>query len=192
MRYFKLMEDYGGEDDVVCRIEDTCEFEQYDLKLGNFINNWNADMTFYFDLQEGIRFTDYLSNDMGWFLISKRFRNIIEELGVKAQFLPVNLVNLENNQRLDEYVVVNVLDVVDAINLDRSTYTVFEMEDEKIYNITLYALNENPINGKHIFKLKGKEIPIFVSQTFKQLVEENNITGCDFLEVEVVPKRKTS
>lgn len=186
MRYFKLMEDYGGEDDVVCRIEDTHGFE-YEVDMGKFINNWNADMTFYFDLQEGNRFTDYLSNDLGWFLVSKKFKNIIERLEVRAQYLPVNLVNLENNKRLDEYVVVNVLDVIDAINLKNSDCSIrFLKNGEKFVSIRKYALNENKINGKHIFKLKGDEIPIFVFQTFKQLIEENNITGCDFLEVEVV------
>ncbi|API92409.1 hypothetical protein J32TS6_41620 [Virgibacillus pantothenticus] len=82
--------------------------------------------------------------------------------------------------------LTKLLDVVDVINYERSTYTIFELEDEKIYDITKFALNENKINGKHIFKLKDKGIPIFVSETFKKLVEENNITGCDFLEVEVV------
>ena len=52
-----------------------------------------------------------------------------------------------------------------------------------VNSVRKYAVSEDKINNKKLFKLKGDEIPLFVSETFKQLVEESNITGCKFLEI---------
>ena len=39
----------------------------------------------------------------------------------------------------------------------------------------------------YIFKLgKGEQIPIFVSEKFKNCFEEHKLTGIDFLEIKVV------
>ena len=42
------------------------------------------------------------------------------------------------------------------------------------------------IGNKNIFKLKDDTIPIFVSEKFKNIVEENSLIGFQFLEVKVV------
>jgi hypothetical protein len=43
------------------------------------------------------------------------------------------------------------------------------------------------VNGADVFKLPNhQEIPIFVSETFKNKVEESGITGMEFLEIKVV------
>lgn len=188
MKYFKLILDASNDNDVVVHCEDTHGFEQYELKEGNFLENWNDNITFYFNLQDGNRFTDYLANNLGWFIVSKKFRNLINRIGEGVQFLPVNVIDFESKSRIedDEYFVANVLDVVDALNLENSDYSVLDLDDEKIYSVRKYAVSEDKINNISLFKLKGDEIPLFVSETFKQLVEESNITGCDFLEIRTI------
>ncbi|MBX9973974.1 Imm43 family immunity protein [Cytobacillus firmus] len=136
---------------------------------------------------EGDQIPDYIHNNLSWFVVSSQFQRILNEIDKDGvQFLPINILNEKNNNLTQGYSVANVINVVDAINYENSAYTVFELEEEKIYDITKYALDENDINGKHIFKLNGDEIPIFVSELVKDLIEKNNITGCDFLEVQVI------
>ncbi|WP_018934455.1 imm11 family protein [Gracilibacillus lacisalsi] len=185
MKYFKLILDDSNDNDVVVHCKDTHGFEQYELKEGNFLENWNNNITFYFNSFEGNRFTDYLANNLGWFIVSKKFKKLIKNIEDDIQFLPVNVVDLESKSKIDndEYFVVNVLGIVDALNLENSDYSVMDLDGEKIYSVRKYAVSEAKINNKNLFKLQGDEIPLFVSETFKQLVEENNITGCEFLEI---------
>lgn len=187
MKYFKLILDTTNDNDVVVNCENTLGFEQYELKEGNFLKYWNDNITFYFNPHDGNRFTDYLANNLGWFIVSKKFKSLINKIEEGVQFLPVNVVDIESKTRLDdEYFVANVLEVVDALNLENSDYSVMDLDGEKIYSVRKYAVTKEKINNKAIFKLKGDEIPLFVSETFKNLVGENDITGCGFLEIKTI------
>jgi hypothetical protein len=187
MKYYKLILDDSNEKDVVCHCEETFGFEQYELKEGKFIENWNKNITFYYNPKEGDILTDYLANNLGWFIVSKKFKDIINELGTsEIQYLPVNIVDLESNSNKNIYYVANVLEVVDAIDLEHSDYSVMELDNEKIYSIRKYALKQEGIINKDLFKLNGDEIPLFVSESFKHSVETYNITGCDFSEIRTI------
>ena len=187
MKYFKLVLDDSNKDDVVCHCEDTHGLEQYELKEGLLIENWNDNIKFYFNPMDGDRFTDYLANNLGWFIVSKKLKDTISKLGVeRVQYLPVNIVDLERNSSINEYYVANVLEVADALNLENSDYSVMDLEGEKIYSIRKYAVTKDKINNSDMFKLKGDEIPLFVSENFRKSVEESNITGCEFLEIRTV------
>lgn len=187
MRYFKLLLDDSNGNDVVGHCDNTYGFEQYELSDGEYIHDWNKDTTFVFNPSEGDRLTDYLANNLGWFIVSTRFKRVLYDLNEDGvQYLPIKVVNSEDKTVLNDYYVANVINVVDAINLEYSDYSVINFGDEKIYSIRKYALNKKAIKINHLFKLKGFEIPIFVSELLKELVTKNNITGCDFLEVKVV------
>lgn len=187
MRYFKLLLDDSNENDVIGRCDNTYGYEQYELSEGKYIQDWIKDITFVYNPSEGNRLTDYLANNLGWFIVSSRFKEVLCDLNEGGvQYLPVKVINSEDNTVLNNYYVANVFNVVDAINLNHSDYSVINLDDEKIYSIRKYALNKNEIKMNHLFKLKGFEIPLFVSESVKELVTENNITGCDFLEVKVI------
>lgn len=187
MRYFKLLLDDSNDNDVICRCDNTHGFEQYELSEGKSIQEWNKDIIFLFDPSDGERLTDYLANNLGWFIVSTRFKDVLCELNVgEVQYLPIKVINSRDKAILNNYYVANVINVVDAINLDHSDYSVINLSDEKVYSIRKYALSKNEIQMNHIFKLKGFEIPLFVSESVKELVIKNNITGCDFLEVKVI------
>jgi len=66
-----------------------------------------------------------------WFFISSRFATILNELEkARVQFLPLN-INGVGDSTLPGYKVANVINVVDAINYEKSTYSIFELDDEK-------------------------------------------------------------
>ena len=76
--------------------------------------------------------------------------------------------------------------VIDALDLDNSKYDVFELDDEKIISVEKYALKSSEIVNRHIFRLKDDTIPIFISETLKKVIEDNDFTGFEFLEVDVI------
>lgn len=75
-----------------------------------------------------------------------------------------------------------------ALCLDKSKY--FETEIEgigTIYTVSKYGIYADKTDGADVFKLSNRqEIPIFVSEKFKDLIEKVNITGISLTEISVV------
>jgi hypothetical protein len=187
MKYFKLLlDDDGCEDDIVCYHKEMYGIGQYDVLKGRMLSHWDERVALFYDPIKGNIPTDYLANSLGWFLISINFKSILEHLDPDIEYKPISIINQNDKRFLMEYYVANILDLVDALDLSQSDYSVYEAKGKKITAIRKYALNKNKLEGKNIFKLVGDEIPIFVSEKFKNIVEANGITGCDFLEVKTV------
>lgn len=77
-----------------------------------------------------------------------------------------------------EYYLVNVKDVIDCIDYEKLEYTTIPTGE--IFWFDKYAFKEETIKDKNIFK--STEEPLgkaFVSEEFKRLVIENNLTGFD-------------
>lgn len=74
MRYYKLLMDSSGDNDIVCHYENDYGIQQYDLKMGKKFDGWNEDFEFYYDVTEGEQATDYLANDMGWLVVSGKLK----------------------------------------------------------------------------------------------------------------------
>ena len=61
--------------------------------------------------------------------------------------------------------------------------TIDEVRDEKIISVEKYAFKKEMVDGKDFFRLKDDTIPIFVSETVKEIVENNKLLGFDFWEI---------
>lgn len=188
MRYFKLIYDFENDDDYVVVISDK-KAEEYDKKIlkGELIKNWDREIKFEYNVEEGKIFTDYLANDNGWLIVSKNFFDLMEDIvGETIQYLDINITNSITKEEYKNYKVANVTTLLDALDLENSIYDFFELDDEKILSVEKYALKREKIKNYNIFKLKDECIPIFVSEKVKEIVEKNSLTGFQFLEVKVV------
>lgn len=188
MKYYKLAMDMKRENDIVCHYENDFGIQQNSLNVGKVFNDWKEEFTFFYDMEEGNIATDYLANDKGWFVVSEKLKNILESINTEIQFLPVEVVEKHQRMNVGNYYVANVVKLIDALCLEKSDY--FETEIEElgtIYTVSKYAIYEEKVNDVDVFKLPNhQEIPIFVSERFKNIVEDNAITGIEFLEISVV------
>lgn len=114
----------------------------------------------------------------------KRVLDVLE--GERIQYFPVDVINKITQEVIQDYFFANILHVRDALNLEHSDYSIFELDGEKIYSVRKYALNERDVEGAHVFKLKGDEIPKFASEAFKDAAESEGLTGIDFSSVKAV------
>lgn len=186
MRYFKLMYDYERDDKYVnCDNGDIGNMNEYEVSEGCRIDRWDK-VTFKYNSNEGDILSDYLANVYGWLVVSDAFRklthNIIQD---QIQYLPIRLVESNTKREIDSFSVANVVKLVDALDLEKSKYDIFELGDRKIIDVEKYALKKEIIKDCHIFRLQDDTIPIFVSETLKKVIEENNLLGFAFLEVDV-------
>lgn len=183
IQLYQLLYDYNGGDDVICcYARDLCGIDQYDVMRGDKIDDWGNRIVFDCDLSSGGRLTDYLCNDLAWFVVSPKFRRALEENGITGlQYLPINVVDATDGRTLTGYAVANVVDVVDALDLQHSKYVDEFDEDGTLYRfIHVYAIRSEQLHGRDVFRLKGELPCIFVSDKFRRVVKKNGITGCDF------------
>ena len=188
MKYYLLSYDYENDDEyIIITATNKAEKYNYNMLKGEKIENWDEDVIFQYSNDEGIIFTDYLASNNRWLVVSEKFRRLIGEIESDSiQYLDIKIKNSRTDKINDTYKVANVITILDALDLENSQYDVFELDDKKILSIEKYALRKNMIENKNIFRLKDDTIPIFVSERFKNIVEENSLIGFQFLEVKVL------
>lgn len=187
MRYYKLIYDYEQDDNYVnCDTASIGNMNEYVTITGKEVKQWD-EVVFEYDSAEGNILTDYLANLYRWFIVSddfcKKTREIIEN---QVQYLSVKVCDRFTRLEVGSYFVANIVTVIDALDFENSKYDIFELDDEKIISVEKYALKSNKIVDKHIFRLKDDTIPIFVSESLKKIIEDNNLSGFAFLEVDVI------
>lgn len=187
MKCYKLCMDTERKNDIIAHYDDDYGIGLNKMSIGKFYENWDNRFSFYYEKREGSVASDYLANDKGWFVVSKKLKDLLLRMNTNIQFLPVS-VNEKNGEKKYDYFIANILTLVDALCLENSDY--FESAIPRIgsiYTISKFAVYERKIEGMDVFKLTNRqEIPIFVSETFKEAVERNNITGIGFREIKVV------
>jgi len=187
MKYYKLSMDMSRKNDIVCHYEEDFGIQQNEMCIGKVFNDWSGEFTFAYDENEGHIATDYLANDKGWFVISEKLKKLLEKMNTEIQFFPVKVVEKQGAE-IQKYYVANILKVVDALCLDKSEY--FETEISglgTIYTVSKFAVYEEKVKTADVFKLANKqEIPIFVSERFKEMLEINDILGVSLKEIRVV------
>ncbi len=188
MRYYKLSMDMERENDIVCHYQNDYGIQQNALNVGRFFEGWDDRFEFFYVKEEGDVWTDYLANDKGWFLVSDRLKILLEAVNTDIQFLKVRIKEKNNEEASDQYYIANIIKVVNALCLDKSQYFVTEIEGiGTIYTVSKYGIYADKTDGADVFKLSDRQqIPIFVSEKFKNLIERENITGISLTEIDVV------
>ena len=188
MEYYKVMIDITGKNDIVCHFENDYGIQQYELNSGKEYNNWDNRFEFYYDKNEGDTVTDYLANDKGWFLISDKFKMLIESFNIKAQFFPVKIKEINTNKYLLDFYICNIINVVDALCLEESDYFTINTKSKGVINsIKKFAVYKSKLLSVDMFKLgDGHNIPIFISQKFRDELCSQNITGIELLKIKSV------
>ena len=189
MEYYKLSVDAEGKNDIICYCENDYGIQQYELSRGEIFDRWDERVQFYYIKEEGDVWTDYLSNDMGWFLVSEKLKRILESVNTDIQFFKTIIKEKNNKTDVREYYIANIIKVVDALCLEKSDYFESKVKIEGYgvrYYVRKYGIYASKTEGADVFKLeKNQEIPIFVSERFKKILEEENITGASLTEIEV-------
>ena len=187
MKYYKLSLNMDGENDVVCHFENDFGMNQNMMITGKNVKNWDKRFEFFYVKEEGNIWTDYLANDKGWFLVSKKLKTLLESVNTDIQFFEVNIKEKNNKAVSQIYYIANIVKTVDALCLDKSLY--FETKIEgmgTIYTISKYGIYEDKTENADVFKLSNRqEIPVFVSEKFKNLIEKEQITGISLTEINV-------
>lgn len=167
MKFYKLSIEVSGENDIVCHYKDDLGIQQYEFKTGQTFNRWDGSFKFYYDKSEGEVPTDYLANDMGWFVVSRRLKTIMETLNTKIEYFPVDIVELKSGDSLEGYYIANILKVVDALCLEESDYHEIQTKSVgTIYNVRKYAIYESKVENSDILNWEIDRKFLFLFQKY--------------------------
>lgn len=187
-----LDEEKSTADQMVCRAEENYEqkygINKYDLFSGSRFDNWNETFTFLYSREEGNVTTDYIANNLGWILISSRFKVAMERINEikNVQYLPVAIKEISTNEVMNGFYVLNIIGFSNALDLENSVYKVLQSRGKKMLSIIKFALNETELDNLHILRLEQHKFSTFISEALKSELNKNFIKGCDFLEIKVV------
>lgn len=109
-------------------------------------------------------------------VFNQKAKDILEEhIGSSVEFLPLDYK--EEN--------IFLLNVTQLIPLDiENAEVVYFPDNVRILDIEKYDFKEKDIDNAMIFTAKEKPLlDILVTEKFKQIVEENNLTGLKFTKV---------
>jgi hypothetical protein len=171
-------------------------FNEWDLKAGTYINDWDLNITAFYDKE--LDNTDYpFATDL-LSVYSPRRRSLMEDLRInEIQYLPLRIKRQDGEKEVYGYSIANYLRVIDCLNREKSVYQVWTKDNllywEKRTNmigtfrdVTNAVLDFDKIGDAKIFRLWGWETMVVLREDVKQAIEEAGITGCEFYKIEVV------
>jgi hypothetical protein len=109
-------------------------------------------------------------------VLSSRAKQVVEPLlGDRAQWLPLAFDE-------QEYWLLNLLNIVDALDEERSVITRLPTNPNAI-TIDAYALRPEAVAQEWMFKIRKAPYDVLVTERFRSLVEDNGLTGLYFQPV---------
>jgi hypothetical protein len=125
-------------------------------------------------------------------IYSSRLRWALVAAGISVvQYLPIQ-VFLTSGEPLTGFSVANILNSVDALDLEHSTVERYEADyflpnrRGLISGVTRPVLVRRAVVGYDIVRLSSYQAPIYVSERFVGVFESGNFTGYSFCEVGTV------
>jgi hypothetical protein len=106
-----------------------------------------------------------------------------QAITILEQYLQGNTEILNLKSRVGNYSIINVTNVIDCIDYDKSDFKRFKSSGE-IMKFFKYCFIADKIAGAHIFKIT--DLPhgyVFVSDDFKTKVEQSGLVGYEFIKV---------
>ena len=169
--YYQLWFSEGNPDPFLASLVDLQGVDEYFVYRGAYVEEWPLNITF---VGKGRNPTDYLvSAPVSWTIVSKRVQQAFADCKIEGvQFLPVS-VQHESGIRLPGYSLLNVLNIIPALDYKRTRWLTPDKENVEHVelNIVQVALRGSAICGYDIFRIREDVVSIFVSQRVVECLE---------------------
>lgn len=185
MSFYKVIYSETEESTVVLCDYDLRGFKYTNLLVGETVEQWDENVCLYYD-KEGV-WEDYLANPLHWPVASERFAMLLDRRAAGSiQCFSARLQNRLNGELKPGYYVVNVTELIPALDLDRSDYDSFSPEKGRVHRLHKPVISCAKVrSGAHIFRLAEYPFSLIVSGELRETILDSEITGIDFWEVEI-------
>lgn len=183
MNFYRLIYPDEENDILILNDYELYGFKYTDLLVGKIIDKWNKNIQLFYD-QEG-KLEDYISNPLGWPIVSQRIVKIFDSLEiVNIQYFPANILHKTSNKEIHSYHIVNVLELISALDLEKSVYDSWDDSRKRVRGLREPVIQNNKIAPEiDIFRLTEYPFWLLISERLKQIFIKERITGVDFWQV---------
>ena len=156
---------------------------------GSVQGRFPAGAEFHMDpqLKKNVKLEDHLvNNPQGLPVISAKFRDfLIQQDITNVEWLPVTIVDHQGKAVAKEYVIANVLEVVDCVDQDASDFTWNKLEADLIAGFVELVIDESRVPaGLRMFRMKYFPNKIIVDEALRDAIEGADLSACELLPVE--------
>ena len=165
------------------------EIEFQDIKKGYFdniilephsIKNW-PNVEFYYSSKVSNLESEYLLNVKRWPIVHIRVMEEFNKKGIKGlQYFPVKLIDVVTQSVNTNYVLMYVVNFIDAFDMEKSKYKYNAKYDFYTFVPKETYLNKSVCLKHDIFRCSKSVASIYVSERIKRIVEENHWIGFAF------------
>ena len=167
------------------------EIEYKDVKKGFFdniiltprsISNW-PNVEFYYSSRVSNLEGEYLLNVKRWPIVHVRVMEEFNKKGIQGlQYLPVKLIDVVTQKVNSNYVLMYIVNFLDAFDMEKSKYKYNEKYNFYTFMPKETYLNKRVCLGHDIFRCSRSVASIYVSEQIKKIVEDNHWLGFTFYE----------
>jgi hypothetical protein len=186
MNYFVIKEDHHPTNVYVSDIPAGLTRKYQLLKGISRRQDWPDDLALQFtkNRPEGMNLTDWVGNQFGWSLVSDRFKRLLEESGAPdVEYLPVKMTNHKGRIAAEDYWIVNMLNLKEAVDRGRSVFDVDAADEDLIFSFDKLVLRDDVIaSGPVIFRLKERPRLVLVRQDLAERIKQERLTGLLLVE----------
>jgi len=142
------------------------------------------DLVFDVDPQFGVELADELPNTFRAHVLAERFASAVAELGVKLERFPVGIRNARGRIVPDRYELVNLLEAVPCVDLERSTY-ITALVKGQLLKVTKLVLDPSKVDAaRPLFRIGEAPFLWLVRDDVVEAWTQAGFTGCRFVAVE--------
>jgi len=131
----------------------------------------------------GIRLHDLICNTLGFYVISARLKQILEEhAGAEFEFLPIHIVNRKGRREKGPYFIANLIGrQVDCADLSRSIMRESAMRKGRYGSLRRLTIDPARVDPDFkVFRLQQMPKLFIVRDDLKGAIERGGVTGCAF------------
>lgn len=129
----------------------------------------------------GILLADVIPTYSKLLLVSEKLKSILESHKVNCEYFAVAILD-KNGRRIDKkYFIVNVLDVVDCIDIEKSSFEMNCINKDQVLYFDKLVLDVSKVpEDKSIFRLKDKTDQVIINHMLARKLLDAGCTGIDF------------
>ena len=179
----------NGTNTIYAETTNLNEIEYEGVKKGCFdniilaprsINNW-PNVEFYYSSQASDIESEYLLNVKRWPIVHVKVMEEFNKKGIKGlQYFPINLIDVVTQKVNTNYVLMYIVNFIDAFDMEKSKYRYDEKYDYYTFIPKETYLNKNVCLEHDIFRCSKSVASIYVSEKIKKIVEDNHWIGFAF------------
>lgn len=177
MKYYVLLGDVNYECDA--EIINADEFDDYPLRVGERVDEIPE-----IDLKLNIskELPNSIPNDYQFLFFDRKAREVLEQFEIDyLQYFDVKVDNKKSNTVSSEYKIVNVANVLDVIDREKSKLLI---DDGDIIDIMDLQLDHKLISNELVFRLKGFYGLLVFREDLVVAFKNAKCTGLDFYDAD--------